>query len=287
MAGQIMAHAFNDELEKIAVDAEELLLKTVAAPNVVAVFDPEKPAYSYPSRGRWKKELNVNLKNVGRNYENQASYISKIPFFGKSLSDRIIDRVKRMRAIAREKGLLNIKQNAGKIGIDHRALVARLGAHASTDKPLSEAGKRALVGAIVSHELAERKVPWRGYAPVYSHASPDVLLKEHNTISRLTGDGADEARDIMRNMRKNTGESAYLGRLIGAAIPDPRAQQFLAEGEKVPKAMRKRILQKIRENPRIVNQPEPVSVRLARLPAYKKAQRKAAEAIANYVKSLK
>lgn len=282
-----MAHAFHDELEKIAVDAKELALKAMAAPNVMAVSDPAHNAYAYPPRRRWKKKLDVKLKNVGRNYENRASYISKIPFFGKSLSDRIMDKVNRMRAIEREKSLLAMKQKAGKIGIDPGALLASVGAYASTDKPLSKAGKRALVGAVVSHELAERKVLARDYAPVYGHASPDVLLKEHNMISRLTGKGADEARDIIRNMRKNSGESAYLGRLIGAAIPDPRAQQFLAEGEKVPKAMRKRILQKIRENPGIVNQPEPVSVRLARLPAYKKAQRNAAEALVNYVKSLK
>ena len=111
----------------------------------------------------------------------------------------------------------------------------------------------ALVGA---HELFERGVKKRDQAPMgsfFTHNAPNVLLKEHNLMSRMTGEGADSAVQTIRALRAANGEDVGLRGIVDRAMRDPRAQQFLAPGEKVPKAMRKAIDRRIRQDPNVLH----------------------------------
>jgi hypothetical protein len=110
-------------------------------------------------------------------------------------------------------------------------------------------GKKATHAVTLMHEQYERGVKPRDvnlpYAQARGHISPGVIVKEHNLLSRLKGPGADEARGLWRGIRKSRGEDADIKDGF-ANIFGPRSAQFLAEGEKVPKAMRKKYLRKIR-----------------------------------------
>lgn len=130
---------------------------------------------------------------------------------------------------------------------------------ASVGMPAVNAEGRRAIGAVVgAHELSERQVAPRNMVRgFHSHASPEVLLKEHNTLSRLTGEGAEAARTSMRALRAQTGEAAHMRNLVTTAFNDPRAANYLNEGEKVPKAMRKALLRKVRQDPSILRTSAP------------------------------
>ncbi len=104
---------------------------------------------------------------------------------------------------------------------------------------LSGAGKKALNLVGVGHEAAELTTPAKYVAPFASHMSPDVLVREHNILSTLSGKGAGEARKYMRGMRDTSGEAGAMKELFQKRFGD-RGAEFLGEGQKVPKAMRKR-----------------------------------------------
>lgn len=107
-------------------------------------------------------------------------------------------------------------------------------------KEMSGAGKKALNLVGIAHEAAERTTPQRFIAPFSSHMSPDVLVREHNILSTLKGEGAGEARKYMRGLRDLTGETGAMKEIFNKRFGD-RGAEFLQEGKKVPKAMRKRL----------------------------------------------
>ncbi len=91
------------------------------------------------------------------------------------------------------------------------------------------------------HEGYERAV--RTPNPVYSHLSPEVLLKEHNLLAGLTGKGATEGRASFQNLREISGEGMTHGSGILARYGEKAAPYAVfGEGKKLPKAMRKDIL---------------------------------------------
>jgi hypothetical protein len=145
----------------------------------------------------------------------------------------------------------------GAIGLDEGAISKMLPAlgnvpRKSGNKSTDKINLRALVAAAGSHELAERAVKSKDVTRYASHLSPDVLMKEHNLLSRLEGPGADYARKVMRNTRRISGEAEDMEALLVEAF-GPRASQFIQEGEKVPSAMRKALLSELRKDPTLLN----------------------------------
>ena len=84
-------------------------------------------------------------------------------------------------------------------------------------KGMTPEGHKALNLSAFGHELAEkatkpRRVSQHGKFLDYSHLSPDVLLREHNILTTLTGPGADEAKGALIQLRSDLGESFVLAR---------------------------------------------------------------------------
>lgn len=136
---------------------------------------------------------------------------------------------------------------------------------AAGGKKLAGEGKDAHTALVLGHEMSERRVKAHEVAPLYSHISPKVLLEEHGMLSRATGPGAADAVARLRAARAASGEAKHMQNLATTALRDPRAAQFFAEGEKVPKAMRKAILRKVQADPKLLQRTAPgVGDRLAR-----------------------
>lgn len=106
-------------------------------------------------------------------------------------------------------------------------------------KGMSGEGKKALNLVGIAHEAAERTTPQAALAPFGGHMSPDVLVREHNMLSTLSGKGAGEARKYMRDLRDMSGEADAIRESFQKRFGD-RGAEFLQEGRKIPKAMRKR-----------------------------------------------
>lgn len=92
------------------------------------------------------------------------------------------------------------------------------------------------------HEQFERAVPpsrltWQNQ--LFSHLSPEVLIKERNLLGRLRGPGSREIRQTLGTIREQK-EYPVLREMFQEAFKDPRAAQFLQGSARVPKAMRKR-----------------------------------------------
>lgn len=111
-------------------------------------------------------------------------------------------------------------------------------------KNMSGAGQRATNVAVGLHEGFERGVKPSEVQPVFGHLSPKVLLNEHNMISRMTGPGSDEARNLFTQMRSSPIPDAPHGEMghIRKRFVDyygPRAEEFFQPGAKIPAAMRR------------------------------------------------
>jgi len=116
---------------------------------------------------------------------------------------------------------------------------------AAANTPLrpSGPGAKAINAVVGAHEMAERRVPPHLAAMTPGgHRNMGVLALEHNITRRLTGPGADEARQSLRQMRDLTAENdqfdAYLRQVFGE-----RAVQEYGTGatQKIPPAMLERI----------------------------------------------
>ncbi len=104
---------------------------------------------------------------------------------------------------------------------------------------LSGDGKKAVNAVVGMHEGFERGVKANEVSPTRrGHLSLKVLLNEHNTVSKLTGPGSEEAKNVFKALRENTGDTEELQHTL-KKIYGPRALDFLKPGNKIPAAMRR------------------------------------------------
>jgi hypothetical protein len=157
-----------------------------------------------------------------------------------------------------QKGLVEGRKHhpAGRINLAPSTLHRVIPAMAQMREPANKAERHALTGLLGVHELHERNQPARHVVPVYSHLHPEVLLKEHNAVSTLSGPGADYAREVLRKARHQTGEHQHMRNLLQHAFGE-RAGQFLREGEKVPKAMMRALRKKLQTDPELIARSAP------------------------------
>jgi len=232
--------SFCRELEKIAVDATTLTQRTTGPGRVQNYTGRLTGATFGPMVMTGGAGTTPRLSQVAA--YNKAPSVGQSPVVGKMQSPQVA-------AAARTHG--------GEAFI-HPQINARMTSAQANHPMPSPAGVNAMAGVGAAHEIAERRVkPQNIVSGYHSHLSPDVLVQEHNTLSRLTGEGAEEARSVLRKVRTMTGEQQQLRNMFTTAFNDPRAANFLAEGEKVPKAMRKAFLRKIQSNPSLVSQAAP------------------------------
>ena len=100
------------------------------------------------------------------------------------------------------------------------------------DPTVGKARKENVKAVINLHEQFERAAKIRRGS---LHANPTVLAKEHNLLSRLTGKGANKVR---RSFNIRGPEYEHLKSQLTQKF-GPRAAEFMAAGQKIPRAMRR------------------------------------------------
>lgn len=108
--------------------------------------------------------------------------------------------------------------------------------------PATGAGAKAVNVLTGIHEGFERRVPANRVAPVASHMNlADVIVPEHNALTRLTGPGSDEARTYFQALRKGQGYEANTLNDAMTHLYGDRAAMTFGQGAKIPKAMRRNL----------------------------------------------
>lgn len=236
------AQSFWSELEKIAVSTEQIA-EGVGRVNPINLggFSGLKRLITRP-RETWGlvKMLGVRAALTGT--------------LDPAFSTMTKAQAKAHRATLRAHNLHQVPENLRESIYGYPGRIITLGpsavaAQVAPGVKLSPQGKRAVHDIAVLHEAYERGVKPKDFHLSFSvnrgHRSPEVLLKEHNLVSRVQGPGSDEARKVFRDLRAGRGEAQELeAALVGSY--GPRAREFLREGEKIPKAMRKNFLSKLR-----------------------------------------
>lgn len=234
--------AFSKELEKIAVDTTTLAARTTGpgqVRNITGHLGGNAQAFSNLLRtgGAMTIPKSQHLSAL-----KTAPVVGSGPITSKTVTPAVVAH----------------SANYGGSTMVHPEIAARMSTALTGMPHLGPEGQTAHTGVTAAHEIAERRIrPRNVVGGFYSHLSPDVLLQEHNTLSRLTGPGAAEARNVIRSQRALSGEAPHLQNMVTTAFNDPRAASFLAEGEKVPKAMRKALLRKIQQDPSIISRSAP------------------------------
>ena len=112
---------------------------------------------------------------------------------------------------------------------------------------LSGPGKKAARTMGILHELYERGAgPSQLYKTRQLHASPQVLMKEHNLLSTIKGKGARNASDAIIGARQSIGEASAFSRSLEDI--SPKFRDYIGEygrGQKMPRAMRKYLTKKL------------------------------------------
>jgi hypothetical protein len=94
------------------------------------------------------------------------------------------------------------------------------------------------------HEAAERGTVAQ---PGSLHLSPDVLVRDKNMMGNLTGPGSKELKSSVGELRAP--EFAHLRGQVTDAFKDPRAAQYLEDGQKMNRSMRKAFSRELASNP--------------------------------------
>lgn len=240
-------------MQKEAVTVEDLYRKTTSAPNVHITSDKSDIAHALPTRGQYLHKARTSPK-AKRLKSMSEAYLNTVG----ALPGGVGDELRRQYNTTFAKQLTSDPRPAaevGKISINPTNvsnLFGRMGTQMGSQMP-SPDGQRALTGLTLSHELAERRTAPRDFGEFRSHASPDVLLKERNALARIEGPGAAEAKELISKVRESSGETDHIRRLLTTTYGD-RAAQFLEGDQKVSKAMRKNLLRKLRENPKLIEE---------------------------------
>ena len=256
-----LLNGFTDELEKISVDTRVLLRNVRKAKNVSIGRMLDNPmsmmggggVTTSPSRKATnalvKKKIDETVAKVTKDSFRDAPAKKRIAANQLASMSRKITK-KPADWVGGKQWSQGGKANAGKIQVSPEMAGNTFATLARKRGPRRMAERGAMGATVAAHELFERGS--KKIAPVFSHLHPEVLLKEHNLVSRLTGPGSKYTRSVMRGARKRSGEDKFVRQLLTEAY-GPRAAQFTREGAKIPKAMRKNLRKKIEQNPAILD----------------------------------
>lgn len=246
-------HSFWSELEKIAVSVDDLF-RSVSAAKKVHVGDSMQAlrgggAYAYPPKPVVREVINRRFAPAKNFFSTANELASKLPSgkvrdFGTAVTGRWQKNFDRGLKLTTS----DAEQAAGNIYADPKLIGPALGLPAGS----SPDAVRGLTASSIAHELYERGVKKKDVALLYSHLAPEVLLKEHNLLSRLEGAGADQARAAMRSFRQTSGEAPHMKALL-THVYGPRASQFTEEGAKIPMAMVRDLRKKLAADPTLLD----------------------------------
>jgi len=236
--------SFFDELTKLAVSVDELqemahrlpIIRTKAQNNPRAALDSgdlrQITAGEGPLTFPTRDQIRMNLRKA-RNI-----YIGGLT----ADTDKYMEAKRNFDALKPVSGAIATPAGGmiGTMATWHRLYPDEVTMDVRT---LSPEGKKALNLVAIGHEAAERSVPLHRASPFRGHASPEVLAKEHNMLTTLTGPGADEARAFMHRMRLEGGEISDFGKMLLDRFGERAALMYGNPGvsPKIPKAMWKRL----------------------------------------------
>lgn len=113
---------------------------------------------------------------------------------------------------------------------------------------ISGQGQKAFNTATILHEGFEKGVnPSTAGNYGLGHMSPKVLFNEHNMMTNMTGPGAEEAKGAFQKLRSLTGEDQIMKQTLQDAYGPRMANFSYGEGTKIPKAMKKDLINKHRQ----------------------------------------
>lgn len=262
----IVRHAFFEELEKIAATTKELAAAARRL-NPIDVGSTRGSIRSIVKHGprRWF------LANQSNTAQSMAAHSGDL-----ARAIRVPNPAGMTMTTAQQKGRRALIRAAAGDSESAKAIIERLGetspeaagmiyttgprnasmvAAASAgqnSRKLSRAGRDALHDALVLHEGFERGVRPKdvniGYSDEYGHMGPGVIINEHNMLSKMSGPGSDEARKVVRAIREAPGREMDDLRESFRGAYGPRAERYLRDGNRVPKAMKKNYLRRIRKS---------------------------------------
>lgn len=245
---QLVAFGFMDELEKLSVDTLDLLKRTRRAAGVRMGESIQAlrggGGMAFPNVAAGRKFIDTQDAPIKK----LQSYAQSVKTYLPAKLGRKLDSAHHTANKFMEGRRLGTELQAGNVFVAPGIADRNFSRVARTEGSKRSAERGAIGGLVGSHELSERAVKAKDVNPLFSHIAPEVLMKEHNTLSRLTGPGADYARKTMRTARENTGEAKTMKNLVTRSYGE-RGAQFLQEGEKIPKAMRKDLNRKLKANP--------------------------------------
>ena len=230
--------AFSDELVKIGASVDALQkaygrLGSLRVKTRLGATVPNAPeqlirqlAARGPSTSPRKKQLVPLIKR-------------RLSGLTETESTRVIDA--QLRSAAGAEGQI-VRGKGGAIpSLKKIDMSQRTPGAANKFKQLSGPGQRATNIVAGLHEGYERGA--KNVAPIRSHISPDVMLKEHNLLRGMTGEGAGEAREALQGLRSGPGgEASTLREILKGRYGDAAASNFVfgsPGAPKITKAMRK------------------------------------------------
>ena len=181
----------------------------------------------------------------------------------RSMDGRTQDSARKALPYLKRKGML------GTAAVHEPAKLTKVWARGTKQPRIkTPEGGQALRRVVTAHEAFERQVKPRDIMPKYlgrsGHTSMEVLMKERNLLGNLEGAGAQEAVRAVKRARAARRETKmmrdYLVKQYG-----PRARQFMQKGRKIPKAMRKDVLHRIRRDSRDQSRPSWMTQEMADL----------------------
>lgn len=112
---------------------------------------------------------------------------------------------------------------------------------------LKKKPREALSTIFGIHEGLERAVKPKEVLFGYGHFSPQVLAKEHNMLTTLSGPGAKDSNAFLRKVRALQGDSIALSQIYEKALGD-KYRLVYGEGKKIPKAMQKHVMRRLKSD---------------------------------------
>lgn len=202
---QIIMSSFANELEKIALNLEQMRTASGALRNKIVrgtidisktISNPSEPvlALSRKSRGMFTLMPSLMKSDASKQMNAYATRIGVKPL--------IPNVVKKSTIFMGKGGVTGMEGEFKNQGVE------------LSMKHLNPQNREAVNRIGIMHEGAESQVRPSGHQPFGSHASPEVLLKEHNMIQTLPSN-LKPAGDVYRNMRGVFQESLALNQMTG------------------------------------------------------------------------
>lgn len=256
-----MLGGFIDEMEKISATVQELLEgvgrlgvtkspRATSAKKILSDLMGMEMGWANPNPGVLEKLVSGGgaITSIPRNLKDAVRARHEDVF-------RAVGKKRGYSSAEVEDALQNLRNtpNAMFVSPNNRSYVltgrgaANPGSLIGKSKGWRGESRKAFNVLASHHEGFERAaLKGKNIDPAYAHMSPDVLMKEHNLLTRLTGPGSEEAKRTLLDTREVMGDAKALSDSLVERF-GPKAKIEYGTSQKIPKAMRKAFLKDVPE----------------------------------------